>query len=256
MYNQKNIQKAMRITLDNARRFFEDSKILGQEGSMGHATSLAILGFEEAHKAYLLSQFLSIFDEIYTEQYREELEQKLCDHEWKQSYAKEFRVGLEVLLESMSEVERNELGLTTHEELRKGTEIAFLENPNDLKNAGFYSDPFTSPVWNPSDMKKKTWNAMLKLLRTHINSVEQTVHWLSWLSALPRQFRKYVRERMVEIWANLLDVKGLDELQKQLTEYEEAGDYLFKLVKAALTDERINEIRQDREQLRKYRKKS
>lgn len=191
MHSQKNIQKAMRLTLDNARRFFEDSKILGQEGSVGHATSLAILGFEEAHKAYLLSQFLSLFDGIYTEQYREELEKKLCDHAWKQSYAKEFRVGLEVLLESMGEDEREELGLTTYEELKKVTEIAFLENPNEIKNAGFYSDPFTDPVWTPRNMKKKTWKAVLKLLRTHINSVEQTVHWLSWLSAFPEPLWKF-----------------------------------------------------------------
>ena len=62
MIDKKVIEIAMKETLKNAEEFLQDSRILQKKGSIGHATSLAILGFEEAHKAYLVSLFHPIFD--------------------------------------------------------------------------------------------------------------------------------------------------------------------------------------------------
>lgn len=248
MAKRIDIEKAMRMTLDNARRFYKDSTILGKEGSIGHATSLAILGFEEAHKAYLLSNFLPIFDEIHTVEYRVQLELQLRDHAWKQLYAKEFRIGLEALLKSqaLDDESRELIGLADVSELEDGTTLAFSEKLNDLKNQGFYSDAFSSPIWNPADIEKSTLKAVLGLLKSHIISVETTIYWLSRLNTIPSMFVKPVKQEMMELVSILRDSKSVDELKVKLKEYGEIGEQVISIADKKQFDPRIKSISKEK----------
>lgn len=72
--------QAMKESLANARQFLDDSLTLAGMGSAGHAASLAVLGFEEAHKAYLLITLLPVFDDYIPSTYRKRLMTGLANH--------------------------------------------------------------------------------------------------------------------------------------------------------------------------------
>jgi len=262
MTDRKNTVKAMKVTIGNAKRFLKDSKILQKNGSVGHATSLAILGYEEAHKAYLLAHFLPIFDGLTSEEYRRDLKSQIRDHQWKQLYAKEFRIGLEGLLVSgiMSEEERIDLGIPTLSELKAGTDFAFTKRLNQLKNDGFYSGSFRIPVWNPSDMKESVLKIIQSLLESQIRSVEYIVKILSILHLLPKAMIGSVKAQLKELIDTLGNaqtegVTNLAEITKKLSKHGVAGKHLAGLVKHSAEDERLKEIDKEKFARTSHKKK-
>ncbi len=148
----KNIQKAIQSTFENAERFLKDSEILQENGSIGHATSLAILGYEEAQKAFELTKFHPLFSEFYTVEYLEELKAQLKDHIWKHIHAKQLGVSLEAIIASggFSDSLLGELGFPSEMELQEATEFASSKNLDKMKNDGLYVDAFKDPFWTPS----------------------------------------------------------------------------------------------------------
>jgi len=252
----KEIEESIRITMRNARRFLEDSKILGENGSVGHTTSLAILGYEEAHKVNILTLFHPLFDGLVSEENRRDLVSQMRDHLWKQIHAKEFLLGLEMLLESgaMSEEDRTLMGIPSLSELKTGTDLAFSERLDKMKNDGFYSDPIADPVWDPSNMEKQTLEAAQKLLETHIKSIERAVEML--LKGIPDNVMEPARSMMKQILMTLDQARtegtvDLDELAEKLASQGDIGRIIGTLLKAALSDERLDEL--DQEKKRKTR---
>ena len=248
----KKIERSVRITMRNARRFLEDSKILGENGSVGHATSLAILGYEEAHKAYILTLLHPVYDGLEGEEYRRTLASQLRDHSWKQIYAKEFRLGLEMLLESgaMSEEDRILIGIPSLPELKAGTDLAFSERLDKMKNDGFYSDPFVDPVWDPSDMERKTLETIQKLLETHIKSTERVVKMLPLLKLVPGSTVEEARSKMKQVLATIAQAQTegtttVGELAEKLTSQGDIGRMIGAIVKTAPGDERLEKVKQE-----------
>ena len=229
-----------------------------KRGSIGHATSLAILGFEEAHKAYLISFFLPIFDEIVSEEFRNELRGHLKMHEWKQLHAKEFRTVLEYLLKSgeLSEDTRELLGIPVLSEITPSTEYAFSKKLNKMKNDGLYTDPFRIPIWYPSGIKVETLKAVQDLTRTQIKSIKRIVNLILVVGFLPNIVLKPIKSELGGIVSTLneLRTKGIsnfDELEKRLSEFGETGKIIASLARLYLGSERMKQIQREKKRIEK-----
>jgi len=253
MTRGKNVEESMIVTLENARRFFLDSKILQKKESIGHATSLAILGFEEAHKAYLLSLFHPLLDGLVSEEYRSDLRGQLRDHTWKQIHAKSFRTCLEALLDSgaISEEERIKVGFPTLVDLKESTDFAFSERLNKMKNDGFYSELRGGTIWTPSKMSEVALIAVQKLLETQIKSVEKMIKRFSETDGISRDEIESTRTNIKELLSTLRDaeasgISNIEEFEKLVAKHGELGDFVSVIARAFVSDERFKVIQQEK----------
>jgi AbiV family abortive infection protein len=179
------ILQAMTQSLLNAKQFLHDSKVLSMEKSLGHATSLAILGFEEAHKAYLLIQLLPIMEKYTPARQKKDVRRQLDKHLYKLKTAMGYQVFLQYLAyEYSSEAQRKNLKerfLKMKEHRDKNP--ALKKKPlgfylNKLKNRGFYVEPFAADgVWTPSDMPSSDFEGACDLLQLHIALVQDVVEF-------------------------------------------------------------------------------
>lgn len=252
--NQETIQTAIRSTYENAQRFLKDSKILQKKGSYGHATSLAILGYEEAMKAFQLAKFHPFLKEFYSKDDLELLKQRLStSHFWKQNYALEFRIALEAILNSdiITDLERLELGFPSRKDLQMGTEFAISEKLLDMKNDGFYVDAFREPFWSPSDTSKTTVKFAQKILETQLESIEAVVEFFTKLDKLPEQSRQELRQDLDDFIAILTQakkdgVRNLAVIEERLSKFGIFARIFPILAKARITDERFKLVKKDK----------
>ena len=247
-----NIQKAIQSTYENAQRFLDDSKALQERGSIGHATSLAILGYEEAMKSYELTKFHPFFDEFYSKKERDYLRGVLRFHPSKQTSALLFRIGLEAMLssETFTEEERKELGLPSKKELVEGTDFAFVEKLNDMKNNGFYVDAFQNPFWSPSAMNENSVVFTQKLLETQLESVGKVVKIVSQLDEFPKSTLERAKEEFNQLFSTLQQltddgVKETDQIDRRLSDFGVVGKIISALAKVSDNDKRLKAIKNE-----------
>ncbi len=247
--NKEKIQTAIQSTFENAQRFLEDSKALQERGSFGHATSLAILGYEEAMKSFELTKFHPFYDAFYSEEDRKILEEQLFSHAWKQNSALKLRVALESILDSgiISEEDRIEVGFPSKTELVEGTEFAFSEKLNDMKNDGFYVDASRNPFWFPQRMNETFVKFAQQLLSSQLDTVRKVVEILSQLNEFPDEVVKQVKEGIVKLVSTLKlaeeeGVKELDELERRLAEHGIEGKIVSSLARSFFNDEKFRKI--------------
>jgi AbiV family abortive infection protein len=256
MVDNRQIERAMKATLDNAEEFLRDSERLQKHGSIGHATSLAILGFEEAHKAYLISLFHSLFDGIVSEDYRKQLKHHFSKHPWKQLHAKEFRAGLEHLMKSgeLPEDIRKRLGIPNLSEIEQGTDYAFSMRLDRMKNDGFYTDPFRNPVWFPSGINVETLESVQNLASTQIQSVKRTVMSLPMLDLLPSRLLQSIRDELIGVASALNEAQkesayDINLLEKKLSEFGDGGKIVASLTRSYFAGERMKQIEKEKKRL-------
>ncbi len=256
MTEKNQFERAMKATIENAEEFLRNSKILGDRGSVGHATSLAVLGFEEAHKAYLISFFLPIFDGMISEDYRDRLRSHIVKHEWKQLRAKQFRTGLELLLKTggLSEDSRRFLGIPVLSEIEPSTEYAFSKKLNIIKNDGLYTDPFRNPIWYPLGIKAETLEAVQALASTQIESVKRIVKVLTTMRFLPNTILGSVRNELTSLSKTLRELEkegdsSLDKLEERFSKHGEIGKIIASLALEYLRSERLRQIKREKERI-------
>ncbi|MHA3964575.1 MAG: AbiV family abortive infection protein [Candidatus Thorarchaeota archaeon SMTZ1-45] len=256
MTERNQVERAIKVTLENAQELLRNSRVLEKQDSIGHATSLAVLGFEEAHKAYLTSFFLPLFDGIISQEYRDDLRGHLKKHEWKQLHAKEFRTGLEYLLKSggLSEDTRELLGIPVLSKITPSTEYAFSKKLNKMKNDGLYADPFRNPIWYPAGIKLETLKAVQELAATQIKSVKRIVTVLSAVRFLPSKMIEPIRNELALLSSTLDELKkgisNFDELKEKLSEFGETGSIMASLVTLYLGSERMKQIQREKKRMR------
>jgi AbiV family abortive infection protein len=252
--NQETLQKAIKSTYENAQRFLRDSEILHKKGSLGHAASLAILGYEEAMKAFELTKFHPVFEGIYPEAELLSLKEQLRSHQWKQNSAIGLRVGVEALIHSdaISEIERVEMGFPSVEELQQGTDFALSEKLDSLKNDGLYVDAFRNPFWSPFTTTEVTVKFTQLLLKTQLKTVGKVVEQLTSIDGLSNQVLAPIKIELKEVVALLEQaqkegVKELDELENRLSKHNGIiGKFALSLAKAYVGDSRFKTINKER----------
>ena len=255
MIDKKMIEIAMKETLKNAEEFLQDSRILQKKGSIGHATSLAILGFEEAHKAYLISLFHPIFDGLVSEDYRKELKSQLTKHQWKQLGAKEFRTGLELLMKSgeLSDDVRDRLGIPSLSEMESDTDYAFSMRLDKMKNDGFYTDPFRKPFWCPSGIRDETLKSVQSLTETQIKSIKRTLVGITRLTLIPdtiQSTRDELSKSLLILKESQKDgINNIEELVDKLSKSNDAGKIIASVLKSNIANERVKLIEKERKKL-------
>jgi len=243
---QKDIQESVRGAYENAKRFLKDSKTLQEKGSLGHATSLAILGYEEAMKAYQLTKFHPFLSPFYSQDDLDLLKKRLFkSHNWKQHSALEYRISMEPILETIPEKERIELGLPSKSELQKGTEFAFSEKLDKMKNDGFYVDAFRIPSpWFPSDTNLTSVEFAQNLLKTQLKSVEIAVKGISQFDKFEPELLESKKDEVIEVVtmlekAQAEDVTELEVLAKRMSKHGFAGKLIASLIRARISDDRF-----------------
>ena len=171
------IIKGMQKSLANARTFLEDSKLLRKAGSVGHAASLAVLGFEEAHKAYLLIMLLPSMQSFSPAKYKKDTKNQIQNHMYKQRMALGYQIFVQFLsLQLLSDDRKTETTASIKESLEKSKDT----NLNTIKNDGFYVNPFTSAgVWDPATMPVEKLELTQTLLETHIRLIEHVIEFYS-----------------------------------------------------------------------------
>lgn len=256
MIDKKVIEIAMKETLKNAEEFLQDSRILQKKGSIGHATSLAILGFEEAHKAYLISLFHPIFDGLVSEDYRKELKSQFTKHQWKQLGAKEFRTGLELLLKSgeLSDDVRDRLGIPSLSEMESDTDYAFSMRLNKMKNDGFYTDPFRKPFWCPSGIRDETLKSVQSLTETQIKSIKRTLVGITRANLIPDAIIQSIRDELSKPLLILKEsqkdeIINMEELEDKLSKSSDAGKIITSVLKSYIANERFKLIEKEQKKL-------
>jgi AbiV family abortive infection protein len=224
------IVKAMSQTIINAKQFLEDSRVLAKNNSLGHATSLAILGFEEAHKAYLLIQLHPSMEDYIPSKHRKDVMKQLAQHLYKLKMGLAYQVFFQYLAYengSASEREKIKETLLRVKELREKSkqfqDTPFEARQNATKNKGFYVDPFTSVgVWSPTNMLQEELDSAQSLLESHISLVQDVVEFYI---ALDFQIPEEVHDEM-NILSRALNNsrgKGLASLKRELDRGGETG---------------------------------
>jgi len=254
--DQESIQAAIRSTYENAHRFLKDSKLLQKNGSYGHATSLAILGYEEAMKAFQLAKFHPFLEKFYSINDLELLEQRLStSHFWKQNYALEFRVALEAILDPniVSDLDRLAMGFPSKEDLQVGTEFAISDKLLDMKNDGFYVDAFRNPFWSPSYTPKTRVKLAQKILETQLESIAAVVELFSELNKLPEQSLQRLKRDLSEYLSVLNQAKkdGVTDLaviEERLFKFGIFGKFFSLLSEVRITDERFKLVKNDKKE--------
>ncbi len=249
--NQKDIQEAIQRTYTNAQRLLKDSETLEKKGSFASAVSLAILGYEEAMKAYQLTKYHPIFDGFFAKADLILLQKQLTSHFWKQTFALELRISLEAIIDALSEKERKEIGMPSRKELQEGTTFAITEKLEQMKNDGFYVDAFRSPMWFPSAMNKTSVKFAQQLLRTQLDSVKEVVRILSQVDKIPEQERESAKSELKEIAHSLRqvqkdEVNDLEDLDRRMEKYGVVGKIISSLARAYISDERFELFEKER----------
>ncbi|MHA2323043.1 MAG: AbiV family abortive infection protein [Candidatus Thorarchaeota archaeon] len=195
MKNREDIINAMDLARNNAYQFLKDSETLAGVGSIGHATSLAILGFEEAHKAYLLVVYLPCFDGLIPDSFRKEVKKQIRDHIYKQKMAINFQAFMSFLIYRQLEgQDKNEFKkkLVAYRESSK----RYNPNLNIVKNDGFYVDPFRkSGIWGPMNTSSDELIRAQEALKIHLEMVDSIYNFYSTLDIeIPEDIYKDARK--------------------------------------------------------------
>jgi AbiV family abortive infection protein len=253
MVERRQVERAMKLALENSEDFVRDSKKLQEIGSLGHATSLAILGFEEAHKAYLISSFHPLFDGLIREEYRNGLRENLRNHSWKQLYAKEFRTAFECMLaeNDLFADEKEILELPSLSEMKIGTEFAFSKQLDKMKNDGFYTDPFKEPIWYPSATGAEVLEKAQNLLMTQIKSVKRFIEKFTSLDLIPESVVKSAKDEVFGILSIVSDfekegIPNLKIIEEKLSAFGEAGKLIMAIIKSYYGSEQMKHIQNEK----------
>ncbi|MFQ5885210.1 MAG: AbiV family abortive infection protein [Thermoplasmata archaeon] len=167
--DKNSLTTAMRAALENAHQFLTDSMTLEEKGSLGHATSLAILGFEEAHKAYLLVLLLPCFEGIIPSSFKKKVETQIRDHRFKLRMA----IGFQAFMTYVMYLEMDDQERTVFKEkaanYREKSE-KYETDLNKVKNDGFYVEPFRKGgMWSPASATERELHRALEALEVHID---------------------------------------------------------------------------------------
>ncbi|MHA2046743.1 MAG: AbiV family abortive infection protein [Candidatus Thorarchaeota archaeon] len=227
------IIRAMSESLINAKQFLTDSKLLAQGGSIGHATSLAVLGFEEAHKAYLLIQLLPAMELYFNSRQKRDVRRQLDRHSYKLTMAIGFQAFFQYMAYkqgSPTEKERLETKLSEMKNLRESKED--LSNRlgsylNTLKNKGFYVEPGfgVKSFWSPSEMLSSDLEDAIQLLESHIALVQDIVEFYMDPDFL---IPDDVHNEVSKVTRVLGSQRGkrLNSLRKDIEEAGEVGEFI------------------------------
>lgn len=219
----RKIRKAIGLTLDNSRQFLEDAKLLKKSGSIGHATSLAILGYEEAHKAYLLTFFLPVFEELIDAKYRSKLKADIKKHKMKHRRAITFRKGIDLLSNTSASSLLDFILRSPFENLKSSTLFASSINLDRLKNEGLYVDAMNSAdIIGPDQVAEEDYAQVKELLESHIGAMKTIVAFYSDESlVIPTDIIEAAKDSKTII-AQL--VKGQKDLGKAISELKNSGE--------------------------------
>lgn len=223
MRDAQTIRKAIGLTLDNSRQFLKDAELLKMSGSIGHATSLAILGYEEAHKAYLLTFFLPVLEELIDAEHRSKLKTDIRKHEMKHRRAFAFRKGIALLSKTSASSLLDFILRSPFENLKSSTLFASSINLNRLKNKGLYVDALSSAdIIGPDQVTEEDYAQVKELLESHIGAMKMIVEFYSdELLVIPTDIAEAAK-RSKTIIAQLM--KGQKNLGEAISELKNSGE--------------------------------
>jgi AbiV family abortive infection protein len=234
MRDAQTIRKAIGLTLDNSRQFLEDAKLLKKSGSIGHATSLAVLGYEEAHKAYLLTFFLPVLEELVDAEYRSKLKTDIKKHEMKHRRAFAFRKGIDLLSNTSASSLLDFILRSPFENLKSSTLFASSINLNRLKNEGLYVDVLSSAdIIGPDQVTEGDYVQVKELLESHIGAMKMIVAFYSdELLVIPTDIIEAAKCSKTIIARLVKDPKTSGEAISELRSLGEIGSLIAEIVDA------------------------
>ena len=193
------------LSLENAKRYFEDSKILFNDGSYGHALTSIMIAIEECGKALLMSYgFMDMFSE-------KTVVNRFYSHEAKMSLAAHLLVAVFRDLSSQIEEASSEQMKNMNTELIKSLVIFTISIPVQIKKLrefGLYMDfdedknSWTSPL----DVQKEDVESLIPIMELFFKKVKKRIQYFQTKLEIPK-------EKLIEL-KNILKKKYYRELDR------------------------------------------